>query len=115
MLRATLLVTLLPVMASAKMFGDTPGCAWLAGEAPTTDSLYLYDQETIQRLESTCPMTGALHVGSGGTVVTVERTGEGETWAAYYMIMTTADENTLLFHPEAHPEAVTEIKVCEIK
>ena len=90
MLRATLLVTWLPVMASAKMFGDTPGCAWLAGGAPTTDSLYLYDQETIQRLESTCPVTGALQVGSGG-------------------------ENTLLIHPETHPEAVTEIKVCEIK
>jgi hypothetical protein len=115
MLRTTALLTLLPMMANAEMFGDSAGCAWLAGEAPTTDSIYLYDQETIQRLESTCPVTGALQVGSGATVLTVECTGEGETWEAYYMIMTTADENTLLIHPEAYPEAVTEIKVCDIK
>ncbi|MEO9862880.1 MAG: hypothetical protein ABJO29_16190 [Yoonia sp.] len=103
---------LLPVAANAQVYGDTAGCAWLAGEPVATDSLYLYDQNTIQRAESTCPVTGALQVGSGATVVTVECSGEGDTWEDYYMIMTTADENTLLIHPEAYPEFVTEMKVC---
>ncbi|MCK0120569.1 hypothetical protein MWU61_08450 [Loktanella sp. F6476L] len=101
-----------PGILQAQVFGDAAGCAWLAGEPVATDSLYLYDQNTIQRAESTCPVTGALQVGSGATVVTVECSGEGDTWEDYYMIMTSADENTLLIHPEAYPEFVTEMKVC---
>jgi len=105
-------LVIVPTFATAQVYGDEAGCAWLAGDPVQTDNLYLYDQNTIQRVESTCPVTGALQVGSGATVVTVECTGEGETWEDYYMIMTTEDENTLLIHPEAYLDYVTEIKVC---
>lgn len=105
-------LSLVPSVGLSQVYGDAAGCAWLAGEPVATDSLYLYDQSTIQRAESTCPVTGALQVGSGATVVTVECSGEGDTWEDYYMIMTTADENTLLIHPEAYPEFMTEMKVC---
>lgn len=110
-----ILVVVFPKLSTAQVYGDAAGCAWLAGEPVATDSLYLYDRNTIQRAESTCPVTGALQVGSGATVVTVACSGEGDTWEDYYMIMTTEYENTLLIHPEAYPEFVTEMKVCVLQ
>lgn len=106
------LLFFVPVSAMAQIYGDDAGCALLAGEPLVTDNLYLYDQTTVQRAESICPVTNALQAGSGATVVTVSCTGEGDTWQDHYMIITTADENTLLIHPEAYPEFITEIKVC---
>lgn len=105
----------LPALASAQVYGDTVGCQMLAGERPMSDSMYLYDGTTIQRMESSCPVTRSLQVGAGGILLTVQCTGEGETWESFYMLMTTADEETLLIHPEAYPEFKTEIKVCDIK
>jgi hypothetical protein len=112
MMKQLLFLVAFPVAAHAQIFGDEAGCALLAGDPVATDSLYLYDQNTVQRAESTCPVIGALQVGSGATVVTVECSGEGDTWEDYYMITTTADENVLMIHPEAYPEFATEIKVC---
>jgi len=47
---AVLLV--MPVAAQAQVYGDTVGCQMLAGERPVSDSMFLYDGTTIQRMVS---------------------------------------------------------------
>ena len=109
------LMCLCPTVSLAQVYGDPAGCKWLAGEDPATDSIYLYDGATVQRMESTCPVTGSMQIGSGGVLLTVMCTGEGETWEDYYVVSTTADETVLNIQYGDTSGLSTEIKVCEIQ
>jgi hypothetical protein len=110
-----LVIASLPFAANAQVYGDTVGCAWLAGTPPATDNLYLYDGATIQRMETRCTVTGSQQVGSGGILLTADCTGEGDTWEDYYILSTTADENVLFIQRGDTSAPSTEIKVCDIK
>jgi len=99
--------------AQAQVYGDTVGCQMLAGERPVSDSMFLYDGTTIQRMESACPVTGSMQIGSGGVLLTVQCTGEGETWEDYYVLSTTADESTLNIQPEDTSGPATELRLCD--
>lgn len=105
----------LPMTATAQVYGDTVGCQMLAGERPASDNMYLYDGATVQRMESSCPVTDTMQIGSGGILLTVMCSGEGETWEDYYVLSTTADENVLKIQYGDTSGPATEIKVCEIE
>lgn len=104
-----------PNLVAAQIYGDEVGCQMLAGERPVSDNMYLYDGATIQRVESSCPVTGSLQVGSGGILLTVECSGEGETWEDYYLLSTTSDPDHYIIHPSDFPEFATDIRVCEVQ
>lgn len=108
------ILLVLPTAVIAQVYGDEIGCQMLAGERPVSDNMYLYDGATIQRMESSCPVTGSLQVGSGGILLTVECSGEGETWEDYYLLSTTADPDHYIIHPSDFPEFATDIRVCEV-
>ena len=106
-------VALLPSTVMAQAYGDAPGCARFRGEPATTDNLIIWDGFSVQRHESSCPVTQSQQVGSGGILLTVSCSGEGETWEDYYLLATTSDPDLYLISRSDSSDPSTEIRRCE--
>lgn len=104
---------MLPAAASAQgIYANASGCARLAGNVAGDDVL-IWDGQAMEFWESRCPITGVMQVGSGATLLTLECSGEGETWETYYMIETTSDDDRYVVYPSDYPDLRTEITTCQ--
>ncbi|WP_425072166.1 hypothetical protein [Sagittula sp. S175] len=104
---------LLPTVTLAETYGNTAGCNRVNGQPEGSDSVAIFRPgENLEFWESTCPITGFTMVGAGATVVTVQCSGEGDTWEAYYMLETTEDDGFTLY-PEDNPDARTALARCD--
>lgn len=114
MWKFALALILLPATVSAQdVFGTMAGCARAAGMSDKSDgAITWFVGDRIDFHESSCPITGVTPVGSGATVVTVQCTGEGETWEDYYMIETTSDADRFVISPEQFPDIRSELTQC---
>lgn len=115
MIRFAFPLLLLPSLAFAQdgPYGNEGGCARASGNPANTDNVALfYPGESLEFWESACPITDSTMVGAGATVITVECSGEGETWEAYYMLET-LDGDGFVIYPEDAPDNRTELHACQ--
>jgi hypothetical protein len=106
-------LTALPATAESTAYGNEGGCNRMAGKPEGTDAVAIFRPgERIEFWESSCPILGSTMVGAGATVVTVECSGEGETWEAYYMLETLEGDGFVLY-PEDAPDNRTELHACQ--
>ncbi|MEJ6396399.1 hypothetical protein [Yoonia sp. 208BN28-4] len=110
---AALALFLPNVVTAQDVFGTMAGCARAAGMSDRSDgAITWFVGDRIDFHESSCAISGSTPVGSGATVVTVQCTGEGETWENYYMIETTSDADRFVIYPEEFPDLRSELNKC---
>ncbi|SLN26941.1 hypothetical protein [Pseudooctadecabacter jejudonensis] len=109
---AVLLTGLLPITAQAQVYANEAGCARLAGKV-ANDGVIIWAEGAFEFWESRCPITGSQQAGSGAALVTLECSGEGDTWETYYMIETTSDVDRYVVYPSDYPEIRSELTSCQ--
>ncbi|MEL6570128.1 MAG: hypothetical protein AAFQ64_00615 [Pseudomonadota bacterium] len=107
----TILLVLGAGTAQAQAWGDEAGCQRVRGEQVLTDSVFILWPDRIERHESNCQIKeidGDINLRA---VITVECSGEGETWDDQYGITPVGDDFAIW--PVGSPEFITELRPCE--
>lgn len=110
-----ILAALLPAAAMAESYGTPSGCARNAGGDYHGDGAVVWDRDagTLEFHESLCDIDSVTQVGSGGIVLGVSCSGEGETWTEWYDLATTMDDKHYILAPQQYPDMETDIYLCE--
>lgn len=114
LIRSILLSALLPTCLFAEAYGTPEGCARHAGSGTGSDSAVLWDRDAgeIKFHETTCVIRDVMQVGGGGVNVGGPCSSEGETWDAWFLISSTADESLYYLTPE-QSNIKFEMHLCE--
>lgn len=112
--RTAIFSILVPTCLFAESYGTLEGCAQLAGTATGEEVAVLWDRGAgeIKFRETTCVLRDVTQVGSGGVNVGGPCRNGTETWDAWFLITSTADDNRYILTPEEVPREF-ELQLCE--
>lgn len=110
---AAFVLMVLPLGAHAQQaWGDTGGCARVAGEMEPSDLVFILWPGRIERWESTCKIVGFDGDLNTRSVIETACEGEGETWMQSYG-MTPVGNDLYTIWPVESPDFITELRLCE--
>jgi hypothetical protein len=112
---AAIVLMCCPGLAVAQeVYGTESGCArYLTGTYTSDDALVWVQGDRVEFHESTCPIIGSEQVGAGAALMTLECSGEGDTWETAWMVETTSDDTRYVFSPEEDPSIRIEVRLCQ--